>query len=159
MTLNNFLLPLSVLLIIGTVWLAAGDQPVSQAQRAEFRKAFDAGNYKIAYEGYRKLALNPQDDRMGVAGDLQAAVSALQQLGRTDEIDPFREAVIEIHKANWRLLDAAAQSYATTDHQGFIIAGKFQRGPHRGGGKYVNAAQRDRVRALQLMQAALPLAI
>src|SRR4029079_7194002 len=43
--------------------------------------------------------------------------------------------------------------------QGFIIAGKFQRGPHRGGGKYVNASLRDRSRALQLMQAAMPLAI
>ena len=75
------------------------------------------------------------------------------------ESDEFREAVIEVHKENWRLLDAAARSYVEIDHQGFMVAGKFQRGPHRGGGRYVYAAQRDRVRALQLMQAALPLAI
>lgn len=39
---------------------------------------------------------------------------------------------------------------------GFIIAGKFSRGPHRGGGEAVNSAQRDRTRALQLMVQAMP---
>src|SRR5436190_22125815 len=159
MTLNNIILPLSLMLIIGSVWLSAADQPVSQAQRDEFQKAFAGGNYKVAYEGFRKLALDPKDDPARVAGDLQTAISGLQQLGRIDEIDEFREAVVEVHKGNWRLLDAAAQSYMGIDHQGFIVAGKFQRGPHRGGGTYANAAQRDRVRALQLMQAALPLAV
>ena len=38
-----------------------------------------------------------------------------------------------------------------------MIAGEFERGKHRGGGKFVNAIQRDRVRALQLMNQALKL--
>ncbi|MBE9542879.1 MAG: alpha-2-macroglobulin, partial [Proteobacteria bacterium] len=42
-------------------------------------------------------------------------------------------------------------------HWGYMVAGEFQRGSHRGGGKYVNALQRDRVRALQLMNRALEL--
>ena len=159
MTLTKFILPLIFMAIAGTVWLGAAEQPVSQTQRDEFQKAFAAGNYKVAYEGFRKLALDPKDDPARVSGDLQTAISALQQLGRTDEVDEFREAVIEIHKGNWRLLEAAAQTYLGVDHQGFIVAGKFLRGPHRGGGKNVNAALRDRVRALQLMQAALPLAV
>ena len=33
------------------------------------------------------------------------------QLGRVDEIDAFREAVIAVHQENWRLLQAAAESY------------------------------------------------
>ena len=38
-----------------------------------------------------------------------------------------------------------------------IVAGKFYRGPHRGGdGRWVNTMARDRVRALQLMVQALP---
>src|SRR5262249_21158586 len=41
-------------------------------------------------------------------------------------------------------------------HFGFIIAGKFSRGQHRGGGDVVNSAQRDRARALQLMVQAMP---
>ena len=36
--------------------------------------------------------------------------------------------------------------------------GKFERGRHRGGGQLVNASERDRVRALQLMVQAMPLA-
>ena len=96
MTLKKIILPVVFMLIVGTVWLTAADQPVSQAQRDEFQKAFAGGNYKVAYEGFRKLALDPKDDPARVGGDLQTAISALQQLGRTDEIDEFREAVIEI---------------------------------------------------------------
>ncbi|MEK6234833.1 MAG: MG2 domain-containing protein, partial [Planctomycetales bacterium] len=44
------------------------------------------------------------------------------------------------------------------EHYGYMIAGKFRRGQHRGGGKVVNAVERDRVRALQLMTQAMPLA-
>src|SRR5262249_14548335 len=43
----------------------------------------------------------------------------------------------------------------TVDHYGYIVAGKFHRGHKRGGGRYVNSMQRDRVRALQLMNQAL----
>src|SRR6202040_2591436 len=78
-----------------------------------------------------------------------------QNLGRADEIDEFREAVIAVHKENWRLLETAAQTYANVEHYGFIVAGKFYRGNKRGGGRYVGTLQRDRVRALQLMQQGL----
>ena len=47
--------------------------------------------------------------------------------------------------------------YASSEHYGFIVAGKFYRGNHRGGGRYVGTMERDRVRALQLMQQALAL--
>jgi len=158
MNFKKSLAPACFALLALSVWLSA-EEPVTQAQRDNFQKAFTSGNYKVAYEGFRKLALDANDDKMRVAGDLQIAISALQQLGRVNEIDDFREEVIGKHKGNWRLLAAAAQSYVTTDHQGFIVAGKFLRGGRRGGGHYANAMQRDRVRALQLMQAAMPLAI
>src|SRR5262249_20264199 len=117
-------------------------------------KTFQAGNYKDAYEGLRKLALDPKNDRLQVGGDLELAIRCLQQLGRTDEIDDFREAVIEVHKQNWRLLETAAQTFADNEHYGYIVAGKFSRGHKRGGGRYVSTFQRDRVRALQLMHQA-----
>ena len=50
----------------------------------------------------------------------------------------------------------AADSYVKFDHFGFIIAGRFARGSHRGGGEVANAWDRDRVRALQLMVQSLP---
>ena len=74
------------------------------------------------------------------------------QLGRVDEIDAFREAVVAVHQGNWRLLQAAAESYLNdAQHFGFIVAGKFQRGQHRGGGRHVGSYERDRSRALQLL--------
>ena len=84
--------------------------------------------------------------------------ASLASLGRIDEIDEFRESVIKLHSQNWRLLQAAGENYLNVEHSGFIVAGKFQRGPHRGGGKVVSSFERDRVRALQLMVQAMPLA-
>ena len=159
MMLKKFALPLALALLVASVWICAADQAPAQAKRGEFEKALAAGNFQIAYDGFRKLALAPDDDPLRVSGDLQNGIQALQNLGRVDEIDEFREAVIEKHSGNWRLLEAAADSYANVDHQGFIVAGKFERGGRRGGGRYVNAAQRDRARALQLMLAAMPLSI
>src|SRR5262249_23699518 len=73
-------------------------------------------------------------------------------LGRVDEVDAFREAVVAAHQGNWRLLQAAAASYLNDpQHDGFIVAGKFQRGQHRGGGRYVASYERDRSRGLQLL--------
>ena len=115
------------------------------------------GNFKDAYEGFRRLALNKDDDPRKVGDDLRDALVCLQRLGRIDEADDFREKVVEIHKGEWPLLWAAADSYLNFEHNGRIIAGKFSRGFRRGGGEWANASARDRVRALQLMQQAFPL--
>ncbi len=72
-----------------------------------------------------------------VGEDLTTAINCLERLGRVDEIDAFREGVIEAHKGNWRLLETAALSLTRNnwnDHFGFIVAGKFYRG-HKHGGK------------------------
>ena len=122
------------------------------ASREKLDELFRKGNYKDAYDGYRALALDPKDDPMRVGQDLRSAIQCLVQLGRVDEIDDFREAVIQIHKGNWRLIQVAAESYISDGyHQGFIVAGKFHRGGHRGGGRYVGSIERDRARALQLL--------
>jgi uncharacterized protein YfaS (alpha-2-macroglobulin family) len=138
--------------------LAAADRS-PQSQRDTLIKTFNAGNFKDAYEGLRKLALDPKDDPAKVGDDLTTAITCLQRLGRSDEIDDFREAVIDTHKSNWRLLETTAESYAAShlEHYGFIVAGKFYRGNKRGGGRYVGTMERDRARALQLMRQALPL--
>jgi uncharacterized protein YfaS (alpha-2-macroglobulin family) len=146
-----------VLGILGVIavaaWLLAAE-PSQQAQRDKLHQTMQAGNWKDAYDGLRKLALDPKDDPAQVGTDLTQAVQCLYNLGRADEIDDFREAVIAVHAKNWRLLESAAQSYAQGQHFGYMIAGKFARGQHRGGGRMVSTWQRDRVRALQLMQEA-----
>jgi uncharacterized protein YfaS (alpha-2-macroglobulin family) len=141
---------------LAAMWIFAAD-PSQQEHRSKSTKAMQAGNYKDAYDGFRKLALDPDDDGLQVGKDLELAIQCLQQLGRSEEIDDFRESVIEVHKQNWHLLEAAAQSLANNEHYGYIVAGKFYRGNKRGGGRYVATMQRDRVRALQLMQQALAL--
>jgi uncharacterized protein YfaS (alpha-2-macroglobulin family) len=139
-------------------WAIAGADkaPTFASQRDALMKTFNAGNWKDAYEGLRKLALDPGAEPAEVGKLLDTGVTCLQRLGRSDEIDDYREAVIAAHKGNWRLLEAAAQSYASpqVEHYGYIVAGKFYRGQHRGGGRMVNTWQRDRVRALQLMEQA-----
>src|SRR5471030_2036293 len=50
--------------------------------------------------------------------------------------------------------DVCSSDLTGGDHYGFMVAGKFLRGGHRGGGNIVNSLQRDRTRAIQLMQQA-----
>ena len=124
--------------------------------RPRIQKMYDDGNYKDAYDGFRRLVLDKDGDPALVAGDLNKALNALRQLGRLDELDELRESAVTVHAKNWRLLMEAADSYLKFDHFGFIIAGKFVRGSHRGGGEAANSWERDRVRALQLMVQTLP---
>src|SRR5581483_2758686 len=138
------------------VWAVAA--PASQDQlRQTAQKAQQAGNYKDAYELFRKLALDKDDDSLKVGEDLTNGLQCLRNLGRSDEVDAFREGVIKAHGKNWRLLQTAAHSFVHGEHYGFLVAGEFYRGHKRGGGRYVGTTQRDRTRALQLMQQALPL--
>ncbi|HEV3301484.1 MAG TPA: MG2 domain-containing protein [Planctomycetaceae bacterium] len=130
----------------------------SQAEtRGRADAALKAGNFRDAWELYRKLALDPQDDPKLVGRDLGRGVQTLQRLAREDEVDAFREAVIASHAKNWRLLKAAADSVSRDVHYGYLIAGEFHRGNQRGGGEYVSCVARDRVRALQLLHQAMPL--
>ena len=69
--------------------------------------------------------MDPNDDPLLVGNDLNMGTSCLQALNRVDEIDEFREKVVDLHKNNWRLLQAAAQNYLNDPHHGFIVAGKF----------------------------------
>jgi len=151
---------LTTALLVATAAMAgaAAARPDATTREAA-RKASDNGNYKDAYEGFRRLALDPQDAPRQVGDDLAMAIDCLVRLNRVNEIDAFRERVVEIHKGNWRLLWAAARTYQGGPQHGFMIAGEFQRGDHRGGGQMMNARQRDRVRALQLMCEAMPLAL
>jgi hypothetical protein len=117
------------------------------------------GNLKDAYEGLSRFVLEKKHaSSADLVKALKAAVDCLPNLNRTDELDKFREKAVAAHKKDWRLLAAIAQSYLTFDHFGYMIAGEFSRGQHRGGGKVVHATARDRVRALQLYRNAMKVA-
>jgi uncharacterized protein YfaS (alpha-2-macroglobulin family) len=116
------------------------------------------GNWKDAYATYAALALDANTAADKVVEDYTNALECMNRLGNIDTLDEFREKVVAAHPKHWRLLFAVAQSYMNGQHHGYIVADKFSRGWHRGGGRYVNTYQRDRVRALQLIQQAEPLA-
>src|SRR4051812_31958382 len=117
--------------VLAALVLGAGIIAVARAavrdestDRAAARKAFDAGNFKDAYDAYHDLLLDAKSDPMRVGEDLNLAIQSLQRLGRVDEVDALREKVVEVHKANWRLLRAAAQSFQQTEQWGFVVAGQ-----------------------------------
>ncbi len=145
-------------LIVVGVFVATGftEPQIERDRRQVLHAMFREGNFKDAYQGFRELVLDKNSDPKQLGHDLTFAIQALQRLNRTSEIDEFREAAVARRPDNWRLLVAAARSYLWVDHRGTLIGGELQRGHHRGG-EMVSAQQRDRVRALQLMQQALPL--
>ncbi len=149
---------ISVTVLSFAVFAAAPSS--SEAARRQMKEAFQQGNYKDAYEGFRKLALDPDDDRARWATTWTWPSQCLQRLNRVDEIDAFREAVDQgPHRTTGGCSGRAAENYMNIPHHGFIVAGKFYRGNNGAAAQVVNAAERDRVRALQLMVQAMPLAM
>ncbi len=140
------------------VGLAMAKRPNQPSERERFDKLFAEGNYKDAYDGYRRLALDAKTEPARVGTDLKQAVRCLTSLGRMDEMDSFVEAVVAIHPANWRLLQAAAETYfLPNEHWGAIVAGQFHRG-ERANGRVAGSYERDRGRAIQLLIAGLNIA-
>ena len=135
---------------------AASDRPAPE-RRASADAAFKKGNFKDAFAVYQSLAVDPADEADKVSHDLTQGITCLMRLGRSDEMDDFREKVIAAHAHNWRLLQAAAQTYYSgNENYGYIVAGQFYRGNHPPhDGRQVYTAERDRIRALQLMQQAI----
>ena len=55
--------------------------------RKQMNETFRQGNYKDAYEGFRKLAFDPKNNSRQVGDDLSTAVLCLENLDRAEEID------------------------------------------------------------------------
>lgn len=143
-----------------TLMSVAQDNRSPAEIRAEAVKLQQQGNFKDAYDLYRKLCLSDQTEPKLVPNDLLNAVTCVRRLGRETEFDELIEATAKVHASNWRLLQQAAAQYRGGNHYGFIISGKFERGGRRENtGRAVNSAQRDRARGLQLLDAACKLAV
>lgn len=151
---RGWLLAVGVMLALGAGVAAAFVEAPPATDRDGLRKQIEKGNFKDAYDGFRKIVLDPKSSPLTVGDDLQSAVQCLQRLGRTEEIDPFVEAAVEAHPKNHRALRGAARAYRDVQHHGMVVAGKFRRSNQHTEGQWVFALERDRVRALQLMLAA-----
>lgn len=142
---------------LGYMLMAEENKADSTTVRERARKVEAAGNFKEALADFQKLTLDPDAHPKLVVEDFNHAILCLRNLGRLEEIDEFREKMVAVHKSNWRALHAAAASLQQGDNYGVIVAGKFYRGHQRNNGRYINTQIRDRVRALQLEEQALPL--
>ena len=144
--------------VLGLTMYLSGAEPPIADRRTRAARLYADGNYKEAYDVLKSLVLDPEHSGQPLADDFMQAVRCLQQLQQQHEIDAFREAAVDAHADDWRLLARAAESLLGGEHYGFMVAGEFSRGQQRGGGQFVDATQRDRVRALQLLDQARPLA-
>ena len=154
---------LSTRLLSGVLLLAALSTNVQAAsplssQWDKAQRLHKDGNFKEAYALYESLCHNPAWVGHQAGQSLQQALQCLRRLNQVHASDALLEKTIATHASDWRLLSDAAHAYRYLEHQGYIIAGAFSRGHHRGGGRGANSMERDRVRALQLYDRALKLA-
>jgi len=134
--------------------MAAVNQDGSRARAAKLNAG---GNYAEALPLFVQLAENPATDGIDAGDDLRNAVNCLRQLNRFHETDALLEEVIVAHEESWQFLGTASELYRSIEHYGFLIAGEFERGHHRGGGNQVSSERRDRVRSIQLLLKAIEL--
>lgn len=140
--------------------LATAEAPPNQppqdpaAKRRQAAKLQAEGNVAEALALFRELTLAPGDGKTP-AEDLHHALECLDRLGRIEERDDLVENAVAAHPTNPYLLREAALAYRDAQHWGNLIAGKFSRGDRQGGGEFVQSADRDRVRALQLILKAI----
>lgn len=138
-------------------WSATAAAP-QVLDRNKVHQLVTDGNYRDALEPLRELTLVARPGQSAAAAeDFRLALDCYRQLNELHSIDAYREEVAKAWKDDWLVLSAVGQSYQELDHQGHLIAGEFERGGHRGGGKVVHATARDRVRALQLFRQAIAL--
>ncbi len=138
-----------IVLAISSIFQVLRAEDAGPDVRAAAEKLLKDGNYQEALDKFRVLILRGNGGQQtGI--DFRHAIQCYQPLNRVHEIDDFREEATTRHADNWQVLSTIAESYLNVQHYGYMIAGEFHRGQHRGGGKIVHASARDRVRALRL---------
>lgn len=144
---------LAALLLLSWTTTMSHSRPPRQPRPAT--GAYSDGNYKEAFEAFRKKALDPKADPRAIGEELPRAIDALNRLGTVAEADRLLDDLVAAHPNRWRMQWVAARGYIQLPHFGHLIAGKYERGQHRGGGQSVQTIDRDRARALQLVARAM----
>ena len=134
-------------LITGIMLAMAADTP-REDLRTSAKSQFDDGQFRDAFELYRRLIDDADNAGQLLADDLQMAAQCLYRLQRTGEVDDLLADALRTHPDDWRVHWKAADLIYRTEHYGFIVAGEFERGSRRGGGQYVSTFERDRTQSL-----------
>ncbi|MEE2676106.1 MAG: MG2 domain-containing protein [Planctomycetota bacterium] len=139
--------------------IADSSDGISAEVRNEAKKLYDDGNYKEAYEAYIKIATDPKAGGQPLVRDLSVLYQCIQRMRYYSQWENLIEKVIAAHSNDWRVLQAVAGQYRSAPKYGIIIDNKFQRAPQRMSGAARNSQERDRIRSLQLLNQAMPLAL
>ncbi|MAT69337.1 MAG: alpha-2-macroglobulin [Planctomycetaceae bacterium] len=153
-------IPGLLLAVAGGAQVLFSAEPTPRGLLTQAKTMYDDGNYAEALDAYRRLTTDPDSALSGkeLVDAFGQAVACFGHLNQIENLDEYREAVAAAHPDSWRVQLAVGQSYGNQVHYGFLVAGEFHRGNHRGGGKVVHASARDRVRAMQLYRRAYELA-
>ena len=147
--MRGILTVLAAFLLSSSTLFAVAQEPTDKRTQAD--AAMQNNNFNDALQLYRELLAEPA----GSSHDLRQALLCLQHLGKVHELDSLIENAVSVQPTRFDLLLAAAQGYQSAQKDGFLIAGSFERGGHRGGGEYASVTARDRIRSLQLLLQAL----
>ena len=140
--------------IFGSAEAQEGEQLLATSKTAP-QTLMREGNYREALDVYEKLVVDPAHTGEAAARDLHAARVCMQELGRIDFWDELAEKAVAAHPKDWRVLWEVAMGYYGAGSWGHMVDGSYQRGDRIRGSRRVNAYERDRVRALQLMKQAM----
>ncbi|HWL10590.1 MAG TPA: MG2 domain-containing protein [Planctomicrobium sp.] len=146
--LNVAVLALAVSVVLSGVWLVMAADPPAEEQRKKAEALFNDGNFREAYDLYRKLVLDPANSQETLGKDLGQAAASLRRLQRSHELDDLLAEAIRIRPEDWYVYYSAAVQLNLAEHHGVLVAGTFQRGNQRGGGAFVDVRERDRAQAL-----------
>ena len=69
------------MIIVNLARLAVPADTATGSDRTRYQKLYDDGNYKDAYDGFRKLVLDRKDDPTLVAGDLNKGAWCIAPIG------------------------------------------------------------------------------
>lgn len=145
-----------LLFLLFFAWSWAEDLPDLRKKADKCKKD---RNYKEALTLWKSALEHPQAGGEKTGEDLVHAVECLSRLNHIKDADVLLESNAQRFAKDWRVLKKIALQYVyISGNYGVIIAGKFERGQHRGGGDWVDSFTRDRARSLQLFAQALPLA-
>ncbi|MDO5113054.1 MAG: alpha-2-macroglobulin family protein [Planctomycetia bacterium] len=148
-------------MVQGAEWEEAWKLIRQESNEGHYAEVVQRGNALFLGEGEESTA-NPIFDKpldwQEVRECLSIFMNALHQLQRLEEQDVFLEKIVRTYPQHWRMLQQVAKCYGyDLQKTGYIVGGKFYRGRHRQGGTLASCAERDRIRALQILQQCIPL--
>ena len=147
---------MTALFCLFVAFSARGQTVTAMNTLAKAKELAKQSNHREAADMLKEI-LNASTEATGQqrAEALKLCVSSLQQLDSIEEAETTIETAATQFPREWRVLAMAAEKIGEFTKGGTIVDGKFQRGNYRNQGARASVQQKDRVRRLQLLVAAV----